>query len=250
MDPQLCVIVSSKVHEVIRFLTPKTDQLLKFIGKCVRCMITVCLYRWCVVAWTHFPMNFNSWLVLGVQNPNNYTLLQLHFQYCVMFVFCKALHYFHSVARNSKIISPCNVTLILDHKMPRKKIRKLIFETTLVIAEDVMSESGRKMFVLQKLTPFRTFWSKNRGFLKRNEQTLGQTLSSRSIDNLCRQFDLVFITTGKINQNFSTQNLILTVAPCKRNLASSFKQIRKFRDYVANLSSLGEVKNYSIRLKR
>ncbi len=62
----------------------------------------------------------------------DYTQQQLHLQYCIQYIFVKqSLHNFYSVARNSKIVSSCNFTLISSQNT-EKKIWKLTFGTTLV----------------------------------------------------------------------------------------------------------------------
>ncbi len=90
---------------------------------------------------TYFPMNFKCWFVLDGKKKNNhmhrsvrnYTQWQLHFHYCILYIFVQLLlRNFYSVARNSKIISTCNFMLICSQNA-EKKIGKLTFETTLVM---------------------------------------------------------------------------------------------------------------------
>ncbi len=86
---------------------------------------------------TYFPMNFSSWFVLGSRKMNNcahlvrrnYMQEQLHFQYCFLYVFVKwLLRNFHSIAGNSKIISPCNFMLIASQNAEGKNMETYFWD--------------------------------------------------------------------------------------------------------------------------
>ncbi len=90
-----------------------------------------------VMARTRFPMNFNSWFVLVSKKTNtqthlvwlDYTQWQLHFPYCVPYVFVKRLpRNFYSVARNSKIVSHCNFTLFGSQNAEKKNMETYFWD--------------------------------------------------------------------------------------------------------------------------
>ncbi len=65
MELSLHVVAPYEVCAVIRFLLPKTNQPLKFTGKCVRCTVTVCLYGWYGDSAYTLPYEFQQLICFG-----------------------------------------------------------------------------------------------------------------------------------------------------------------------------------------
>ncbi len=122
------------------FFWCKTNQLWKFIGKCVRCMVMYVYTDDMAMVRTHFLKNVNSWFILHCKK-----LITTHTSQCVTTrngssifntAFCKFLWsdrytIFTVLPETQKLYLPA-ISRRLVHKMRRKKIGKLTFETTLV----------------------------------------------------------------------------------------------------------------------
>ncbi len=112
------------------FLQPKTNQLLKFIRKCVRCMVTVCLYRWYRDSANTLP--FNSWFVWAVkkrittraQGTTICNGCSIFTTAVCMFLWSDCYTIFTVLPETEKLYLPA-ISHWSIYKMPRKKLGNL-----------------------------------------------------------------------------------------------------------------------------
>ncbi len=153
MEQSLRVVVPCKVCKVICFITSQNKSAVEIHRELCLCHhLIICIdiqlpYTEHISLWISIADLF--WCVKKTNNRarlarHNYTQRQLHFQYRLLYIFVKRLlHNFYGVVKNSKIISPCNFTLI-GSQNAKKKIGKLTFDTTLVFEE--ICRNFRKIF--------------------------------------------------------------------------------------------------------
>ncbi len=137
MALSLCEVAPCKAHTVIHFFTAQNKSAVEIHKEVCsvygNCMSIQMIQQWC----KYTSLRISTYDLLSVVKKtnnhvhltrSNYTQQQCHFQCCVLYIFVKRLlHNFYSVARNSKITSFCNSTLI-GSLNAEKKIEKQTFE--------------------------------------------------------------------------------------------------------------------------
>ncbi len=140
----MCSCALQGVHSYSFFSHQKkktTNQLLKFnreVCSAYSNYMSIQLIRQCQkhtslwistadLFWVVKKMNTHTHLARG-----DYTQWQLHF-YCVLYIFASDCHVIFTVLPETQKLYLTAISHWAIHKMPEKKIGKLIFETTLII---------------------------------------------------------------------------------------------------------------------
>ncbi len=135
MKLPLCVVTPCEVHTVIRFLPTKTNQLLKFIGKCVYTIGISSIDIQLLYTEHNSLLNFNSWFVLGSKRNEEVCATTRHGSCIFNTAFCTFLwndcYKIFTVLPETQKLYLLAISHWSAHKT-RKKIGKLTFKTTLV----------------------------------------------------------------------------------------------------------------------
>ncbi len=138
MDPLLCVDTLCEVHAVILFFTAQNESAIE-IHREVCSVYGMNIYTNAAMVWTRSLWISTADLFWAVKRQitactwQGATIRNGSCIYCILYVFVKwLLLNFYSVSRNSKIISPCNFTLI-GSQNTEKIIWRFTFETILII---------------------------------------------------------------------------------------------------------------------